>query len=120
MQIAAFKNAGLLAQGICSGKVANAQRIASQHDIPEIYEDWRAMIAAENIDLVSIVTPTWLHSEIAIAALQAGKHVLCEAPTLTVAEAERMLATAKLYPDQLALIDYELRYTPQRQRLSSC
>lgn len=117
VQIAAFKHAGLTAAGICSGKIENARRIARQHDIPEVYDDWRAMIAAENIDLVSIVTPTWLHSEIAIAALQAGKQVLCEAPTLTVAEAESMLATAKLYPGQLALIDYELRYTPQRQKI---
>ncbi len=117
VQIAAFKNAGLSAQGICSGKIENARRIARQHDIPEVHEDWQALIASENIDLVSIVTPTWLHSEIAIAALQAGKHVLCEAPTLTVVEAESMLATAKKYPNQLALIDYELRYTPQRQKI---
>ncbi len=118
VQIAAFKSAGLNVQGICSGKIDNARRIARQHHIPEVHDDWRALIASENIDLVSIVTPTWLHCEIAIAALRAGKHVLCEAPALTVAEAESMLATAKLYPNQLALIDYELRYTPQRRKIA--
>ncbi len=117
VQIHAFKKAGLIAQGICSGQMENARRVSKQHDIPEVYKNWESLIASENIDLVSIVTPTWLHSQIAIAALKAGKHVLCEAPTLTVNESKDMVEAAKAYPNQLALIDYELRYTPQRRKI---
>jgi len=57
--------------------------------------DWREVIARDDIDVVDIVTPGDSHAEIAIAALEAGKHVLCEKPLAnTVEEAERMLAAA--------------------------
>ncbi|KPC72431.1 hypothetical protein ADL27_52585, partial [Streptomyces sp. NRRL F-6602] len=42
--------------------------------------DWRALIAREDVQLVDICTPGDSHAEIAIAALEAGKHVLCEKP----------------------------------------
>lgn len=58
--------------------------------------DWREVIARDDIDVVDIVTPGESHAEIAIAALDAGKHVLCEKPLAnTVAEAEAMAAAAE-------------------------
>lgn len=61
----------------------------------ETATDWREVIARDDVDLVDIVTPGDTHAEIAIAALEAGKHVLCEKPLAnTVAEAERMAAAA--------------------------
>ena len=57
--------------------------------------DWREVIARDDIDIVDIVTPGDTHAEIAIAALEAGKHVLCEKPLAnTVAEAEAMADAA--------------------------
>ncbi|GAB2844931.1 Gfo/Idh/MocA family protein [Microbacterium insulae] len=57
--------------------------------------DWREVIGRDDIDLVDIVTPGDSHAEIAIAALEAGKHVLCEKPLAnTVAEAEAMADAA--------------------------
>ncbi|MFE1665121.1 Gfo/Idh/MocA family protein [Microbacterium sp. P02] len=57
--------------------------------------DWREVIARDDIDVVDIVTPGDSHAEIAIAALAAGKHVLCEKPLAnTVAEAEAMADAA--------------------------
>lgn len=57
--------------------------------------DWREVIARDDIDIVDIVTPGDTHAEIALAALAAGKHVLCEKPLAnTVAEAEQMTAAA--------------------------
>jgi predicted dehydrogenase len=57
--------------------------------------DWREVIARDDIDVVDIVTPGDTHAEIAIAALEAGKHVLCEKPLAnTVAEAEEMTDAA--------------------------
>lgn len=62
----------------------------------EISTDWREVIARDDIDVVDIVTPGDTHAEIAIAALEAGKHVLCEKPLAnSVAEAERMAAAAQ-------------------------
>ncbi|WP_369046284.1 Gfo/Idh/MocA family protein [Sinomonas sp. P10A9] len=60
-----------------------------------IETDWRRLIDRDDIDLIDICTPGNTHAEIAIAALEAGKHVLCEKPLAnSVAEAERMTAAA--------------------------
>ncbi|MEZ4868705.1 MAG: Gfo/Idh/MocA family oxidoreductase [Caldilineaceae bacterium] len=118
VQIPMFRRGGLVVQAICSGNPANAQRVAQSADIPEVYADWQSLVAADTVDLVSIGAPPHLHAEIAIAALQAGKHVICEKPTaLNVAEAETMLAAAQAAPNQLAIIDHELRFHPQRIHL---
>ncbi|MBH0099915.1 Gfo/Idh/MocA family oxidoreductase [Salinibacterium sp. NSLL150] len=61
----------------------------------ETATDWREVIARDDIDIVDIVTPGGSHAEIAIAALNAGKHVLCEKPLAnSVEEAELMAAAA--------------------------
>jgi predicted dehydrogenase len=61
----------------------------------EAVTDWRALLDRPDIDLIDICTPGYTHAEIAIAALAAGKHVLCEKPLAnTVAEAEAMSAAA--------------------------
>ncbi len=57
--------------------------------------DWRAAVDDPAIDLVDIVTPNWLHYDIAMAAIEAGKHVYCEKPlALTAPEARRMADAA--------------------------
>jgi predicted dehydrogenase len=58
--------------------------------------DWRDLVARDDIDVVDICTPGDSHREIALAALETGKHVLCEKPLAnTVAEAEEMTAAAE-------------------------
>ena len=58
--------------------------------------DWRAVIEREDVDIVDVCAPGWLHAEIAVAALEAGKHVLVEKPlSNTLAESEAMVAAAK-------------------------
>ncbi|WP_020390735.1 Gfo/Idh/MocA family protein [Kribbella catacumbae] len=57
--------------------------------------DWRKLLTRDDVQLIDVCTPGDSHAEIAIAALQAGKHVLCEKPLAnTVAEAEQMAAAA--------------------------
>ena len=59
--------------------------------------DWRSVVAREDIDVIDICTPGDSHAEIAVAALAAGKHVLCEKPLAnSVAEAEQMTAAAEV------------------------
>ncbi|SMH27628.1 Predicted dehydrogenase [Rathayibacter oskolensis] len=78
----------------------------------EASTDWRAVVQRDDIDLVDICTPGDTHAEIAIAALEAGKHVLCEKPLAnSVEEAERMAAAAAA-SDRVAMCGFSYRRTP--------
>ena len=58
--------------------------------------DWKALVADEQIDLVDIVTPNYMHAKVAMAALKAGKNVSCEKPIAgTLTDARQMVAAAK-------------------------
>src|SRR5437870_12020013 len=60
--------------------------------------DWREVVESPLIDIVDICTSNASHTEIALAAARAGKHVLCEKPlALNLADAEKMLATARKF-----------------------
>ena len=73
---------------------------------------WRNAIDSD-ADLVTIVTPPSTHVEIALAALDAGKHVICEKPTaINAAEAEKLVVAWHKHGDRIALIDHELRFLP--------
>ncbi|MFI8993411.1 Gfo/Idh/MocA family protein [Streptomyces sp. NPDC053542] len=77
--------------------------------------DWRALIARDDVDLVDICTPGDSHAEIALAALEAGKHVLCEKPLAnSVAEAEAMTAAAEAARarGRIAMVGFNYRRTP--------
>ncbi len=77
--------------------------------------DWRTLIDSDEIDLIDICTPGDTHAEIALAALAAGKHVLCEKPLAnTVAEAREMAAAATLAQTQgvRAMCGFNYRRVP--------
>jgi predicted dehydrogenase len=111
VQVPAFREAGLDVVVIAGHNSERTRKVAGELDV-EPFDDWRKLIAS-NVDLVTIVTPPSEHLEMATAALDAGKHVLCEKPTaLNVSEAEQLLAVGKKHPDQISLIDHELRFLP--------
>lgn len=117
-QIPTFRLGGLTPQAIASANPAKARAVAEKHGVPEVYATWQELVSSPTVDIVSVCSPPHLHKEIAIAALQAGKHVISEKPTaLNVAEAEAMLAAAQAAPNQLAIVDHELRFHPQRLQM---
>jgi len=76
---------------------AAATDMARRFDWKHVETDWQALLRRDDVDLVDICTPGDTHAEIAIAALAAGKHVLCEKPLAnTVAEARAMAEAAEL------------------------
>lgn len=80
-----------------------------------IETDWRRLIERDDIDLIDICTPGDTHAEIAIAALDAGKHVLCEKPLAnSVAEAESMTVAAERAAAKgvMAMCGFTYRRTP--------
>ncbi len=73
----------------------HAAEMASQMNC-EACDDWRSAVTRADVDAVLICTPPYVHAEIGMTALKAGKHVLCEKPmTRTVAEAEQLLKVAR-------------------------
>jgi predicted dehydrogenase len=81
---------------LCGRNAAAVQAAADRQGWASAETDWRALIARDDIQLVDVCTPGDLHAEIAIAALDAGKHVLCEKPLAnTLAEAEAMTVAAE-------------------------
>lgn len=99
-----------------AGRNADGVRAAAAKMGWESYEtDWRTLIERDDIDLIDICTPGNTHAEIAIAALEAGKHVLCEKPLAnSVAEAERMTdaATAAAARGVYSMCGFSYRRTP--------
>ena len=82
----------------------------------EAATDWREVIARDDIDVVDIVTPGHSHDEIAIAALAAGKHVLCEKPLAnSVADADRMADAAEA-SSAIAMLGFTYRRVPALTR----
>lgn len=89
-----------------------AQRFAAEFNVPRAYSDYRAMLAHEKLDAVSVCTPNYAHCEPTVAALEAGVHVLCEKPiAMNVAEAERMVAAAQRTKKMLT-IGHHFRFVP--------
>lgn len=83
-------------KAVCGRNAKNAQAFADQWQYESIETDWRALIARDDIDAVDICTPNNSHAEIAIAAAEAGKMILCEKPlALNPEEGEKMVAAVE-------------------------
>lgn len=81
---------------VASRERTRAEAYARQHGIPEAHDSYSGLLEDAQIDAVYIALPNALHGEWVRAALEAGKHVLCEKPlTPTAAEAETLFALAK-------------------------
>lgn len=116
-QIPGFLASGARVAAIASAHREHAEEVAREFEIEHVAEDWRALVARTDVELVSIVTPPATHLEMTLAALDAGKAVLCEKPmAMSAVEAEQMHRRAS-ETGQLALIDHELRFLAGRRRM---
>ena len=112
VQVPTFREAGLEIAAVAGHDPQKTRQLAEELGV-RAYERWSDLVTAEDVELVSIVTPPSEHHEMALAALATGKHVLCEKPTaMHAAEAEELVRAAEERPGQIALIDHELRFLP--------
>jgi predicted dehydrogenase len=83
----------------------SSQRVADEFSIPKAHDHWQALLDDVNIDAVCIGTWPYMHAPLTIAALEAGKHVLCEARmAMDHGEARAMLAASLRHPGLTAQI----------------
>lgn len=122
VQVPTFREAGLEVVAIAGRDRERTRQVAGELNVEPA--EWNDIVRRADIDLVTIVTPPSEHVKMAIAALEANKHVICEKPTaLNVAQAEELVRAGQRHPDRLTLIDHELRFVPAwveaRKRIGS-
>ena len=81
---------------VASPTPGHAEKLAKKYDIPRIFTDYKQMLAEDDIEMVTIAAPNFLHARMTIDAANAGKHVVCEKPLcMTLEEADLMIETCK-------------------------
>ena len=99
---------------VCSRNRDKAAKVAEAAGIRDVHTDAMELIQRDDLAAVAITTPPRAHRELAIAALEAGKHVLCEKPfALNATEAAAMRDAAEA-SGRTAMVGHEFRHTPQR------
>ncbi|GHU65665.1 oxidoreductase [Spirochaetia bacterium] len=105
------KNTELIA--ICDIDEAKARSAADIFHVDKVYTDYQELLSNAGVDAVVIVTPDQTHREIAIAALDAGKHVLCEKPlALTREDCNAMIKAAASHTELKFMVGQICRFTP--------
>ena len=113
----AYQQLGQAVSIVVDVEESRAQRAAEKYAIPSVQADWRILLDREEVDVVDICTPPKFHREIAVAALQAGKHVVCEKPLAgSVADADAIVEAAESSTGKL-LVVHQMRCQPFYRRL---
>lgn len=102
--------------GIAKSSPEHADELSSEYGCP-VYLDYREMIEKADIDAVSIVTPDHLHREVALFAINAGKHVLAEKPLDTSVSGCIDMVRAAEDAGVLLQVDFHKRYDPEHQAI---
>ncbi|MFB5660262.1 Gfo/Idh/MocA family protein [Alteribacillus sp. HJP-4] len=101
--------------GVCDVVADRAKEMAIKYDA-KAFTEYEEMLKDEKIDAISVCLPNYLHAPVSIAALNAGKHVLCEKPMATSRdEAENMISAANSSGKKL-MIAHNQRFVPAHQK----
>jgi predicted dehydrogenase len=114
---ALMKVEGLELVGLVDRDPEKAQRVAQKFGIPVSGDRVELLLDMEDLDAVDICTPNFLHAPIAIAALEAGKHVLCERPLARSAEEAAAMVKAARKADRTLMCAVQHRFRPDAQLL---
>ncbi len=94
-----------------------AEAFAKKHHIPRAFTDWQKAIEESGCEVVDICLPNFLHARVALAAFNAGKHVIIEKPlAMTLEEADEMIAAARKN-GRLFMYAEELCFAPKYERV---
>lgn len=117
--VPAFQASGCRVVAVCQRDRVAAEAVAARYGVPGVFERWEDLLERARPQIVVIATPTWLHHPIALRALAAGAHVLCEKPlALTAAEAQAMTEAAAR-AGRVAMTSFNWRFPAAMQELAS-
>jgi predicted dehydrogenase len=114
VHVPGFRSEGWDVAAICSRDRAKAQKAAAEAAIADIHTDPMELIHRADLDAVAIITPPAAHHPLAMAAIRAGKHVLCEKPFALDSRQATEMRDAAEKSGRTAMIAHEFRHTPQR------
>ncbi len=113
---AVHRRAALLAgadiRGVAASSPQRALEVAQSWNVPRAYRDIEEVIADPQVQAVHVCTPHHLHRSMAQAALEAGKHVICEKPLATTLEDAQALAALAASTGLIATVPFVYRYHP--------
>ena len=102
---------------LCDVDEERLNQVAAEVGVEETTTDWQALVARDDLQLVCVASPDHLHPQMSLAALQAGKHVLCEKPMApTLPEAREMVRAVEATGKKL-VVNNVLRFYPRFQRV---
>ena len=104
--------AGAQVRGVAASSAQRAREVAQAWDVPRAYRDIEELIADPQVQVVHVCTPNHLHRAMAQAALDAGKHVICEKPLATTLEDAQALAALAAATGLVATVPFVYRYHP--------
>ncbi|MEQ4576339.1 MAG: Gfo/Idh/MocA family oxidoreductase [Gammaproteobacteria bacterium] len=104
--------AGAVVRGVGASSPERAREVAQAWDVPRAYRDIEEAVADPQVQVVHVCTPNHLHRAMAQAALEAGKHVVCEKPLATTAQDARALAELAAFTGLVATVPFVYRYHP--------
>ncbi len=114
VHVPAFRSEGWDVAAVYSRNEERARQAAQDLGVADYYTDATALIERDDLDAVAISTPPKPHHDLAIAALKAGKHVVCEKPFAIDARQAAEMRDAANESGKTAMVAHEFRFTPQR------
>ena len=114
LHVEALRRIGVHVSGVAGATEEEAVRAASTLGLQRAYRSVEELLADRSVDAVHVASPNRLHASHVLAALEAGKHVICEKPlAMSVDEARTLVQASAARPAQIAAVNYNLRFYPQ-------
>ncbi len=111
VHVEALRRLGVTVTAICDVADLGA-KAAARLGIPRAFEDYRALLACPEVDVVHITAPNRFHCEMALAALRAGKHVVCEKPLAMNTRETTQVVKAARGSGKVFAVNYNVRFYP--------
>jgi len=87
---------------VCNRHSMSARQFAEEFNVPKVAYDWHEIVGMDDVDIIWIGTTPYMHCEITVAALTAGKHVFCQSRMcMNLDEARQIAAAAAAHPDRV-------------------
>jgi predicted dehydrogenase len=103
--------------GVAASTMKSAREGVEQAGFEFATDNWKDLIKRDDIDIIEVCTPNYLHKEIILESIKAGKHINCEKPlAMDLAEAKEVLKAVEAHPELVCQMTFGYRYQPAMMR----